>query len=676
MGKVSRLIGFALLLVSLFALKTTVSAHDEKLPQYPPQRTTPVNTNFSAQLTSVTPAPPACVYRNGTPAQRLLTINGQNLDAPNYSLEFQDSESGASTIFIRGEATWTANQVTLDIDRVRGLIFPNQPKVSLQVRLRAYESGNYNVASDWSPLFLLATDEPACSYVAPPPRLIEPPLTRTIDVYVMNFDPFINGLPVHQYYGWNDPNILQQSYLSDVREVSGGVINYRIVKQSDIRTYPFKSGGFVFTNEQYQACVNNGSSGYRCQELIDYAAVLQFNYDTAYGSACNAIINKDIDEIWLWGGAWFGYFEFNNLSLESMCGTSGRYKEFSVMGFNYERGVAEMLHDLGHRSETALISAFGLNFWNTFDGQWGRGTPDIDPTKVQHCGNVHYPPNARIDYDYARDLPVQSDCADWKNYPNRTGITETVNYTTWCLSGDCQRGYLKWWFDHFPRRAGFHNNKLLNWWQYLYPHPRPLLNQPALSVSLNAASGNIPVTLNGLDFKPGAIVYAGDLVLPTTFVSSTRLIAVITKTAVPQADISWTLQVYSPLPGGGGSITTTVNFTCSPLSVTLTDDDSTCGTFRHALAVADSGANKTITLNLAPGAVISSVVGFTLVQNVQINGSCDAPVVLQGGNSENAVGLTLLGKNTVKGVTVRGWRGGQIRAAGLGNTLDCVRAGG
>jgi len=152
-------------------------------------------------------------------------------------------------------------------------------------------------------------------------------------------------------------------------------------------------------------------------------------------------------------------------------------KRFTVMGFSYERGVAEMLHDLGHRAESVLQNELGLALWDQFDGQRHRypqdytcpASPDPDHPEVDpgntHCGNVHFPPNAYCHYQYDRDFEVQSDCDDWINYPDLTGQKTTLNANGW---GSDQRGFLKWWFDHFPRNPGTHDGLYNNWWKYIF----------------------------------------------------------------------------------------------------------------------------------------------------------------------------------------------------------------
>lgn len=343
-------------------------------------------------------------------------------------------------------------------------------------------------------------------------NVLPPTPTNKVDVYVLNFDPLIDGQPLTQYKAWNQPDTLMPGYTTDVLESSSVNVMYRIDRETVIRAYPPKADGFVYTNEQYLECVENPDAAPYCRAGIDYRTVLNTRYDPDYVSACEALATRGVDEIWLWGGPWFGYHEFlvvrpdginvnvflqvladlttfehgllafrnpaidASVQLTSLC--EGVSKQFTVMGFSYEREVAEMLHNLAHRAESVLGSELGLTLWDQFDGQRQRyaqdyacppspdsGHPGVDPNNT-HCGNVHFPPNAYCQYQYDRDLPVQSDCADWLNYPNLTGQKRTVNFDTW---GGNQSSFLQWWLGHFPHNPGIQNDIYNNWWKYIFP---------------------------------------------------------------------------------------------------------------------------------------------------------------------------------------------------------------
>lgn len=315
--------------------------------------------------------------------------------------------------------------------------------------------------------------------VAPPGASAAQHERIRVRVLVLDFDPLMdNGVALSVERGYNDPLALDDEYRSDVAGASAGVVEQRIVRISVIRGYPAKPGGFTFTNAQYVGCLSDGSPAY-CGALIDYAAVLNTRYDERFGSACEALAQKRVDEVWLWGGPWFGYFEYRIAEPQTLCLQVAR--PFVVMGFNYERSVAEMLHDLGHRAEALLQAGIGLTLWDRFDGQRGRyaegyacpaapdpAHPEVDAANT-HAGNVHFPPNAYCHYQYDRDYPVLSDADDWANFPNLTGRQTVVNASIW---GGTHRGFMIWWLGRFPRNVGSTDGVQNDWWRYVFPTAR------------------------------------------------------------------------------------------------------------------------------------------------------------------------------------------------------------
>jgi hypothetical protein len=297
-----------------------------------------------------------------------------------------------------------------------------------------------------------------------------------VRVYVLDFDPIMDdGVALSADRGWNDPLSLDNQYRTDVADASDGVVDQRIKRTSVIRGYPAKPGGFTFTNAQYVGCLLDATPGY-CGALIDYERVLNTAYDRRFGSACHALADKRIDEVWLWGGPWFGYLEDNIVAAQTLCPNINR--PFVVMGFSYERGIGEMLHDLGHRAEALVQAGIGFDLWDRFDGQRGRYAedyacpaqpdathPELDATTA-HAGNVHFPPNAYCHYQYDRDHPVLSDAYDWANFPNLTGRQTFINASTW---GGTQSGFLIWWLGRFPINPGISHGVQNDWWRYIFP---------------------------------------------------------------------------------------------------------------------------------------------------------------------------------------------------------------
>ena len=139
-------------------------------------------------------------------------------------------------------------------------------------------------------------------------------------------------------------------------------------------------------------------------------------------------------------------------------------RRFVIMGFNYERGVGEMLEDLGHRAESILSYRFAgaqgdANLWERFT-RYDQQAPG-----QAECGTVHYAPNSVRDYDWGNPRPVLSRCDAWYNYPELTGAPRRVNWAEWG-GGDIRLHHL-WWLSHFPHWAGSLDGRLNNWWEYV-----------------------------------------------------------------------------------------------------------------------------------------------------------------------------------------------------------------
>jgi hypothetical protein len=296
-----------------------------------------------------------------------------------------------------------------------------------------------------------------------------------VKVLVLNFDPLIpqeNKRRLHEVCKWTDPRKLAEGYIADVKEASGGFIQYRIVEWKDIDTFHTKIDGFTYTPEQYMECRRTGK-GWHQPDTADYPKTFR-----DYG-VLPLIDRGKVDEVWFFGGPYFGYNE------SAMAGPGAFYingevydkvpakRAFAIMGFNYERGVAEMLHDLCHRTESTMARIYGGWEADKLTTNWARFAANFAQSKgVAAVGTCHWPPNAEHDYDYANPRTVQSCADDWLNYPDLTGQTKPVNCETWG-GPDYQRSYMKWWFSHLPRATGVNaDGRLNNWWRYVFDFNR------------------------------------------------------------------------------------------------------------------------------------------------------------------------------------------------------------
>jgi hypothetical protein len=135
------------------------------------------------------------------------------------------------------------------------------------------------------------------------------------------------------------------------------------------------------------------------------------------------------------------------------------------MGFNYERGVGEMLEDMGHRTEDIMRRVYGS--WEHDDSTaWNRFTlyEKVAPGKAA-VGTIHFAPNSTKDYEWGSKKAVLSTADDWLTYPRLTGKKRLMTSADW--GGGDIRLHHKWWLSHLPKAPGrARDGKLANWWKY------------------------------------------------------------------------------------------------------------------------------------------------------------------------------------------------------------------
>jgi hypothetical protein len=288
----------------------------------------------------------------------------------------------------------------------------------------------------------------------------------TPQVLVLNFDPVIHhrsGRRLHEVCRWNDPRTLVDGYIADLLECSDGYVRYRVVEWRDVDVFPVKKDGFRYTGQSYLHC-REGEQAWHQPDAVDYHAIFR-EFEVA-----PRVESGEIDEVWLWGFPYAGFWE------STMAGRGAYFcnsqpvegiqtsRIFVTMGFNYERGVGEMLENFGHRVESIMRHVYGS--WEHEETHaWNRFTlyDKVAPGRAG-CGWMHYAPNSDRDYDWGNRRVVWSTCDDWLKYPQLTGERRRVNSGKW--GGGDIRAHHRWWFQHLPRVEGRTDGKLNNWWAY------------------------------------------------------------------------------------------------------------------------------------------------------------------------------------------------------------------
>jgi hypothetical protein len=293
------------------------------------------------------------------------------------------------------------------------------------------------------------------------------PAFVTKKVLVLNYDPVLTnhaGVRLHQHLKWGDPRTLTTNYLADLTEVSGGYVRW-VPTFVDLDECPVKKDGFAYTGQSYLDARASGK--FHEPDGVDYVRIIErFDLDRRVKAG-------EVDEVIIWGAPYFGYYESQMVGDTAYwCNSPGLRRPgvplYIIMGLNYERDVACALESFGHRAESILWHVYGS--WNSgtnVQHLWDRFTRiEKDAPGRAACGNVHFPPNGRQDYDYANRAEVTSSADDWLlNYPDFKGVTRRFNAAEWNHE---HRQYLKWWFAHMPKKPGrYTDGKLNNWWGYL-----------------------------------------------------------------------------------------------------------------------------------------------------------------------------------------------------------------
>ncbi len=309
---------------------------------------------------------------------------------------------------------------------------------------------------------------------APPKLMIAPdsetePAQQTIlRTLVIVYEPSMDkltGQKLSRYMHWNTVEELARGYMSEVLQVSSGLVRYQIIQRIDVDAFPAKIDGFQYDAQTYLDVIRGVRHPYMPQEANYYEIIDRFNI-------LQRVAKNEIDEVWIFNFPHAGFYESIMAGPDAfwcnappLRNTQASLRRFVIMGFSYERGVGEMLENLGHRAESIMQKTFERlrgedNLWERFSRY-----DKISPGNAA-LGNVHFAPNSDRDYDWNNPSTVLSECDDWLyNFPDFKGLTRKVTANDWG-NGDIRKHHV-WWLNHMPKTVGRKNGIHNNWWQYI-----------------------------------------------------------------------------------------------------------------------------------------------------------------------------------------------------------------
>ena len=309
------------------------------------------------------------------------------------------------------------------------------------------------------------------TYLALPvwPRLSTEKLTKK--VYLLAYDPILNsGNKLTAIKGWRDYLGLANDYIAFFKEISGNRIHYSIAFMTEVNDiWLEKIDGFVYTEETYLDVIERGVPRHD-PDIADYG---QFMKNAEY-DICGKLNRGEIDELWIFGGPWFG---FNESRLAGPIGFDYNSKPYPgsacnellpIMGFSYERSLTQMLESFGHRTEATMRKIFENWEQESAWGLFSKSALRASNVTFSGCGMVHFPPNAENEYNYTSQSTVESICDDFINYPSLSApalARQSVSCSDW---GCSTQGFFKYWLRHLPAFAGVAPDGTSNdWWQYI-----------------------------------------------------------------------------------------------------------------------------------------------------------------------------------------------------------------
>lgn len=263
---------------------------------------------------------------------------------------------------------------------------------------------------------------------------------------------------------WNDHKKLVEAYITDLKEISYGYANYRVVDEEIVDGFPTKLDGFTYTGDQFMQ-LWKAKQGFHKPDEVDYLKIVR------EFKLMERVNSGEIDEVWLFGFPYAGFYESIMAgpgafwcNAPALKGTESCKRRFVIMGYNYQRGVGEMLENLGHRAESIIKHVYRNTRGN--DNLWEKFIRyDKTHSGQAEVGLMHFAPNSTKDYEWNNKTKVMSRCDTWLNFPNLEGSARMVDCNDW--GGGEIRAHHQWWFKRMPHITGSANRVSYNWWQYI-----------------------------------------------------------------------------------------------------------------------------------------------------------------------------------------------------------------
>ena len=159
---------------------------------------------------------------------------------------------------------------------------------------------------------------------------------------------------------WRSAISLAEELIEGMIQISHKVLIFKLAAKLELQTYPVLTNGLQYNDTTWAKTMQDDKTAVRDANgnfvLADYQRILQ-DYKILQG-----IQNLQIDEVWIFGGPYFGFYESRMVGKGAFWCNAPALEQtgrrFIMMGFNYQRGLQEMVHSFGHRAESILARQF------------------------------------------------------------------------------------------------------------------------------------------------------------------------------------------------------------------------------------------------------------------------------------------------------------------------------
>lgn len=320
-------------------------------------------------------------------------------------------------------------------------------------------------------------------------------------VHLIVFDPRVSDdpsdqsktIPLSQWLtdnkrAFNDPDVLTPQIINSFKRSTGDRLTYSVVKTTNISEFPVKTNGYKLNLTDLKYCISHWQDKpktdefkRKCETGVDYKKIINTL------KICDQVNKGQVDEVWMWGYAWFGFsesalvgpdgFAFNGVVI----GDSACSKLVPIMGFNYERGLGEALHDFIHRMEATMTTVYKNWSENRTVTKWdlfGLVKAQSKNYDYSGCGSAHYTPTSENEYEYdtgTREISTACDnFSDFHTFNSKELFSKSKTKKIDCKSNPwlcTQEGYSEWWFSRLPKFVGVGSDGVLNDWLAYFVDP-------------------------------------------------------------------------------------------------------------------------------------------------------------------------------------------------------------